>query len=83
MISFLATYQPIPLFEAPRIHTNLLWDLSILFGSIGLVYFLVIFWMRNRISKRRTSIRDNKRLLAPMISNFLFYQPDSGREGQK
>ncbi len=83
MISFLVTYQPISLFEAPRIHTNLLWDLSILFGSIGLVYFLVIFWMRNRISRRRVNIRDNKRLLAPMISNFLFHQPDSGREGHE
>ncbi|WP_088341166.1 HEAT repeat domain-containing protein [Robiginitalea sediminis] len=77
------TYRPLPLFQAPEIHTNLLWDLGILFGSISLAYFGFIFLMRNRLSARKAAVRQHKRELAPMISNFLFYDPETEAEGRE
>ena len=62
------------------IQTDLLWMLAGLFALLGGVYLLLTFWMRNRISARREAIRLKKRDLAPMISNFLFYQHDCENE---
>ena len=67
------TYRVFSLLEAPKISPELLWDLVWLFAGLGGVYLLLIFKMRNRISARREAVKLQKRELAPMISNFLFY----------
>ena len=74
---FTGTYHLLPLLEAPGIHTDLLWDLGLLFTSITTVYFLLIFVFRSRISGKKKQVRLRKKELAPMISNFLFFQQDT------
>ena len=80
MIDQPLTYYPLRLLEAPEIHTDLLWDLGLLFGGLGLVYFLLIFWLRNRNIHRERANLHKKRELAPMISNFLFFEQESDTE---
>lgn len=77
------TYRIHSLLEAPKISTDLLWELVLLFAGLGMVYLLLIFRMRNRISARREAVRLQKRELAPMISNFLFYRHDSDEEDRE
>ena len=77
------TYRIYSLLEAPKISTDLLWELVVLFAGMGGLYLLLIFRMRNRISARREAIRLQKRELAPMISNFLFYQHESEDEDRE
>ena len=64
----------------PEIHTDLLWDLSVLFGSLSILYFGFIFFFRNRISSKARNIGERRRELTPMISNFLFYGEDASKE---
>jgi len=73
---FLTTYQPISLMNPPRIHTDLLWDLGILFGGITALYFLLVLLFRYRIAGRRRQVHLRKRELAPMITKFLFFRQD-------
>ena len=61
----------------PRIHTDLLWDLGILFGGITGLYFLFILILRYRIARRRRTVYIRKKDLAPMITNFLFFSEES------
>ncbi len=65
---------------ARQFQTDPVWMLAGFFALLGGVYLLLTFWMRNRISAKREAIRLKKRDLAPMISNFLFYQHDSENE---
>lgn len=76
------TYQTFTLLSVPKIHTDLLWDLSILFGGLGLLYFGIIFYFRNKSLKRKRSDLERRKNLAPSISNFLFFEEDSSREEQ-
>jgi HEAT repeat protein len=64
----------------PEIHTDLLWDLSVLFGSLSILYFGFIFFFRNRISAKARNISERRKELTPMISNFLFYGEDASKE---
>ncbi len=80
MINLSITYYPLRLLEAPEIPTDLLWDLGLLFGGLGFVYFLLIFWLRNRNTRRERYNLEKKRELAPMISNFLFFEQESDTE---
>lgn len=82
MIPF-QTYSPFSLLEAPGIHTSLLWDLVLLFSALTSLYFLLIFFLRNRLSSKRHQVRLQKKELAPMISNFLFFQQDAEPEGRE
>ena len=77
------TYRVFSLLEAPKISPELLWDLVWLFAGLGGVYLLLIFKMRNRISARREAVKLQKRELAPMISNFLFYQHEAEDEDRE
>ncbi len=77
------TYRIHSMLEAPKISTDLLWELVLLFAGLGGIYLILIFRMRNRISARREAIRLQKRELAPMISNFLFYQHESEDEDRE
>jgi HEAT repeat protein len=67
----------LPILEVPGIPIDLLWDLGTLFGGITVGYFLLIFILRSRLSGKRTQVQLRKRELAPMISNFLFFQQDT------
>lgn len=66
------------LITAPKVHTNLLWDLSILFSVLALVYFSAIFYYRIKFKKNSADTAKRKKELAPMVSEFLFYQENEG-----
>ncbi|NNJ89198.1 MAG: HEAT repeat domain-containing protein [Eudoraea sp.] len=74
------TYQSFTLISVPKIHTDLLWDLSVLFGSLCILYFAFIFFFRNRLSAKAQNINDRRKQLTPIISNFLFYGEDASKE---
>ena len=74
------TYHGITLISAPKIHTDLLWDLTILFTSLGFLYFLCVFIFRNRLTAKASKVASKKKILAPMISNFLFYEADATKD---
>ena len=79
MTLFKLTYQILILFDAPKIHTNLLWDLTILFSSITIIYFLGILFFRNKVYRQSSNRGILKILFSPKISDFLFYD-ESGTE---
>jgi len=68
------------LISAPKIHTDLLWDLTILFSGLGILFFAFVFIFRNRLSAKSLKIARQKKILAPIISNFLFYETDATKE---
>lgn len=68
------------LLSIPEIHTDLLWDLSVLFGSLCILYFSFIFFFRNRLSAKSRNIAKRRKELTPIISNFLFYGEDASKE---
>ncbi len=74
------TYHSITLIGAPKIHTDLLWDLTILFSGLGILFFAFVFIFRNRLSAKRSKVTHQKKILAPIISNFLFYETDATKE---
>ncbi len=76
----LPKYHIYSLVNAPKIQTDLLWDLGLLFIGLGALYFLSIFFFRNKLSRRSGSMAKRKKELAPLISNFLFFEEDSSRE---
>ncbi len=61
------------LLTAPKIPTDLLWGLSAFFGVLALVYLISVFVFRNKISKETRLVREKKKELSPIISEFLFY----------
>ncbi len=81
IISF--TYYNIALINAPKIHTNLLWDLTILFAVIGVIYFTTIFFFRNKIGANSKKVVQIKKELSPMISEFLFYEGEEGTKEER
>lgn len=83
MTLFLIAYRPFSLLNPPRIHTDLLWDLGLLFGGITGLYFLLILMLRHRIAIRQGKVRIRKTELAPMITNFLFFSEDSSKADQQ
>ena len=68
------------LISAPKIHMDLLWDLTILFSGLGILFFAFVFIFRNRLSAKATKVARQKTILAPIISNFLFYETDATKE---
>lgn len=74
------TYKNNLLISAPKIDTDLLWDLSLLFVSLAVIYFISVFFYRNRISASSKNVRDRKRELSPMISEFLFLEEDATKD---
>jgi len=68
------------LITAPKIHTDLLWDLSFLFIGLGAIYFLAIFFYRNRLSAKSAKELQRKRELSPMISEFIFHEEDASKD---
>ena len=66
--------------SAPKIHTDLLWDLSMLSAGLAIVYFTAIFFYRNKISSSSKRETHRKRELSPMISEFLFLEADASKD---
>ncbi len=77
MIGKELTYQNILLISAPKIHTDLLWDLTFLFVGLAMLYFIGIFFLRNTISNKAAKVRQRKKELSPMVNEFLFHQEDA------
>jgi len=61
------------LLTAPKIPTDLLWGLTAFFGVLAFVYIVSVFVFRNKISKEARLVREKKKELSPIISEFLFY----------
>ena len=74
------TYNQIPLITAPKIDTNLLWNLSFLFIGLAVTYFIFVFLFRNRLSSNREEVRRRKMELSPMISEFLFHEENATKD---
>jgi hypothetical protein len=76
--------QSYALLDIPKIHTDLLWDLTLLFFVLATVYFGVIFFFRNKFTSKTKLISERKKQLSPMISEFLFYDTnDATKEDHK
>ncbi len=80
MLSTITRYSPQALITAPKIHTDLLWDLSILFVSLAALYFIGIFYFRNKLSSQNKIIDQKKKDLSPIISEFLFFEENSSKD---
>ncbi len=74
------THIPRALITAPKIHTDLLWDLSLLFVGLALLYFIFIFYFRNKITSKSKKIAQKKKDLSPIISEFLFFEEESSKD---
>lgn len=74
------TYQQLTWISAPKIHTDLLWDLSFLFIGLAVVYFIFVFFYRNTLSKKSWQVTERKRELSPMISEFLFFEEEASKD---
>ena len=79
MTDYLNTYHT-ALLSLPKIHTDLLWYLTFFFCGLVFVYFVVVFFFRNNLSKRAAAIAERKRELAPVISQFLFLDEEASTE---
>ena len=63
--------------SSPTIHEDLLWDLSILFVGLTILYFTSVFFFRNKISSKQKKVKEKKKQFSPMISEFLFFETDA------
>ncbi len=68
------------LITAPKIHTDLLWDLSLLFIGIAVVYFFAIFLFKKRLTKLSKKTKKIKQRVSPMISEFIFLEEDASKD---
>lgn len=64
----------------PKIHTDLLWDLTMLFLGLALVIFSTIFYFRNKLRATSRKVQEKKMELSPMISEFIFYSNDAPKD---
>lgn len=80
MLNKVTLYNPRALITAPKIHTDLLWDLSILFVSLGMLYFIGVFYFRNKKTSQAKIISQKKKDLSPIISEFLFFEENDSKE---
>ena len=70
----------ITLITAPEFNLDYLWWLSILFMVLAVLYFVGIFFIRNRINAINGRTRDKKVEFSPMINEFLFYEDSNSKE---
>ncbi len=61
----------------------MLWDLSFLFIGLAALYFIAIFFFRNRATFLFRKRKTKRSELAPIISNFLFHSTTDPKEEQK
>ena len=68
------------LISVPEIQTDLLWDLTLVFIALAILYFIAAFFFRNKIASESNKMKQNKTVLSPMISEFLFYEEDASKK---
>ncbi len=64
----------------PKINTDLLWDLTLLFIGLAVVIFSIVFYFRNKLTTNSRRVQEKKKELTPMISEFIFYSNDAPKE---
>lgn len=57
----------------------MLWGLSAFFIALALVYLASVFYFRNKITKEAQKIREKKKELSPIVSEFLFYDENGDK----
>ncbi len=71
------TYHTYSAITAPKIHTDLLWDLVVLFVGLAGAYFIAIFLFNKIISSKSLKVGKLKKELSPIISEFIFIEDDA------
>ncbi|MGB5355206.1 MAG: HEAT repeat domain-containing protein [Eudoraea sp.] len=79
----LSIYKLKVLFGVPKIHTDLLWDLTFVFIGLGFLYFFFIFFFKRKIRLRTNLVSESKKDIAPMISTFLFHEAEDSKEEKR
>lgn len=77
------TYAQHVLISAPRIPTDFLWGLSLLFVIVALLYFVSVFIFRNRLAKNEKRIMAKRKVFSPMICEFLFFEENGDKKEKK
>lgn len=75
--------QIVPLITAPEFNMDFLWGLSYTFLTLTVIYFIGIFFLRNKIRSNAAHSKEKKMQFSPMISEFLFYEDTNDREEKK
>lgn len=57
----------------------MLWGLSSFFIGLAVVYLISVFYFRNRITREAQKIREKKKELSPIVSEFLFYDENGDK----
>ncbi|RRQ48320.1 HEAT repeat domain-containing protein [Maribacter algicola] len=65
--------------SSPKIPTDLLWGLSSFFIGLAVVYLISVFYFRNKITREAQKIREKKKELSPIVSEFLFYDENGDK----
>ena len=65
---------------APRIEFDLLWTLIFLFAGLSIAYFVLVFLLKRRLTKKEKEAIVLKKDIAPMLSTLLFKADDGTRE---
>ena len=73
----------LPLITAPEFNTEFLWQLTLVFALLAIVYFVAVFVIRNKIGKKTRRTKEKKIEFSPMISEFLFYEDTNKKEEKK
>jgi len=77
------TYKTIFLVSVPKIHTDLLWDLTTLFIVLAIVIISTVFYFKRKLTVNSRKTLEKKRELSPMISEFIFYSKDDASKEEK
>ncbi len=73
------TYH-LTLISIPKISIDILWDISLFFLILSLIYAAAIFVYKYRISAISAKALQRKRELAPMVNEFIFYHEGASKE---
>ncbi|UWX53611.1 HEAT repeat domain-containing protein [Maribacter litopenaei] len=57
----------------------MLWGLSAFFVGLAMVYLVSVFYLRNKITREAQKIREKKKELSPIVSEFLFYDENGNK----
>jgi hypothetical protein len=64
------------------INIGFLWRLVLIFSGLGGLCFLLIFYFRNRLRSQEHNAETRKKVLFPMIRNYLLQQVESKQENE-
>ena len=79
----LITYNILPLVKSSNVDNNFLWNATLFFLGLGLLYLAFIFFFKSRFSARSIKKASKRSELAPIISNFLFHSSQDSKDEQK